>query len=403
MMNIASYYLNSPVFLAMTQNNNFKSITIDELLTNHSQYLRDDSSINDDDEEDFIFTLVCLTYWGVEKLPIIVYDYINHNLFIKFTSYHETIISSIFIDEIQNYIKNKFNKYKTIACGDSHSVGIRNDTSVVVWGCRGRRQANETPRDSFIEVTAGMYHSIAIKEDGTLIAWGDEYFDRRGDLPEGNFIRIACGDDYSIGIKDNGYLIIWCNSKEISFFRKRNFIIPDGKFIEVAAGNEYLFAIREDGIIVDLKYTYLRQPNYSSNYKDIMTHLPEGKFIQIASGHNFSSAIREDGTIITWKNIKSKKLELLPSPEGKFIKIACGYNFASAIRDNGTIITWFIDNINKEKENYEKIINSPKGRFLQIACGRSHLIAIREDGIVGSWGDDQDYQQDNVPKNRMLT
>jgi hypothetical protein len=50
-MDVASYYLDSPVFLRMTKNENFKSITIDELLeSQHAEYLRDDSEIKDNDD-----------------------------------------------------------------------------------------------------------------------------------------------------------------------------------------------------------------------------------------------------------------------------------------------------------------------------------------------------------------
>jgi hypothetical protein len=50
-MNIALYYLESPVFLRMTKNENFKSITLEELLeSEHVEYLRDDSEIKDNDD-----------------------------------------------------------------------------------------------------------------------------------------------------------------------------------------------------------------------------------------------------------------------------------------------------------------------------------------------------------------
>jgi hypothetical protein len=48
-MDIAFYYLESPVFLAITQNEKFRSITFNELLrTEHAGYLRNDSNIIDD-------------------------------------------------------------------------------------------------------------------------------------------------------------------------------------------------------------------------------------------------------------------------------------------------------------------------------------------------------------------
>jgi hypothetical protein len=132
-MNIAPYYLDSPIFLAITQNENFKSITIEELFkSKHTEYLRDDSEIIDDG--DFIFVLSCLTYWGVEKLPKIIYDYIDKNLFnINIENYND-MISSELIENIHIYIKIKFTKPKSIVCSMNYSVAIKEDRTLISWG-----------------------------------------------------------------------------------------------------------------------------------------------------------------------------------------------------------------------------------------------------------------------------
>jgi hypothetical protein len=58
--NFASYYLTSPVFMEMTKSKNFKSLTKEEILIKHYEYLRDDSEIKNID--DFLTTLVYITF-----------------------------------------------------------------------------------------------------------------------------------------------------------------------------------------------------------------------------------------------------------------------------------------------------------------------------------------------------
>jgi hypothetical protein len=58
------------------------------------------------------------------------------------------------------------------------------------------------PNTGFVGVGAGKYHSLGIKEDGSVVGWGRN--DRgQCDVPEPNtgFIAVAGAEDYSIGLK----------------------------------------------------------------------------------------------------------------------------------------------------------------------------------------------------------
>lgn len=437
----AIYYLESPVWLAMTQNENFKSITVDELLqSEHGQYLRDDSDIKDDD--DFLITLIYLTHWSVERIPKIIYDYIDKNLFtnFKFEEYYDNI-STEYIEDIYNYIKNKFgDENKTIACnlyhsfglkedhtitmwgefdwsienliplpkdklvkfacGYNHVVGIKEDGTIIAWGDNYYGQIDAPESEKFIQVVCSMHHSIALRDDGTIFIWGGDIHFSLNELPEGKFIQVACGYEFSIGLRENGTITGWGRNKnnQLKFLLDKN--IMNIKFIKIISHSYHTVALSENGSVFDFNNELLNEYDYDGSLitekrNEIMwLPAPEGKFIKIACGKRHSVAIDINGYVFTWGN--NNHDQLYDSPKGKFIKIACGKHHSVGIREDGTVVTWG-DNIFHQRDG------SPEGKFIEIACGKYHSIGLREDGTVATWGNNDWKQLDNLPLEKMLT
>ena len=61
-----------------------------------------------------------------------------------------------------------------IAAGTWHSVALRANGTVVVWGDNSLGQTNVPAGLSNVTaVAAGGSHTLALKADGTVVAWGD--------------------------------------------------------------------------------------------------------------------------------------------------------------------------------------------------------------------------------------
>lgn len=66
--------------------------------------------------------------------------------------------------------------------GTGHSLGLREDGSIVAWGNNDYFQCNvPAPNEGFIAVSGGWYHSLGLKENGTSV---------EDDDPPGNFLQI---------------------------------------------------------------------------------------------------------------------------------------------------------------------------------------------------------------------
>jgi hypothetical protein len=92
-----------------------------------------------------------------------------------------------------------------ISAGAYHSLGLKQDGSIVAWGYNSSGQCNmPSPNTGFVAVAAGMGHSLGLKQDGSIVAWGLNDFGQC-DVPSPNtsFIAIAAGSGHSLAILAN--------------------------------------------------------------------------------------------------------------------------------------------------------------------------------------------------------
>ena len=61
-----------------------------------------------------------------------------------------------------------------IAGGNSHSLALKDNGKVIVWGDNSRGQTNiPGGLSNVVAIAAGHDHSLALKSDGIVAAWGD--------------------------------------------------------------------------------------------------------------------------------------------------------------------------------------------------------------------------------------
>ena len=66
-----------------------------------------------------------------------------------------------------------FGDFTTVSAGESHSCGVRADSTVVCWGTNYDGEA-DAPPGTFTAVSAGWFHSCGVRADSTVVCWGDQ-------------------------------------------------------------------------------------------------------------------------------------------------------------------------------------------------------------------------------------
>ncbi|WP_295392505.1 CARDB domain-containing protein [uncultured Thiodictyon sp.] len=160
-----------------------------------------------------------------------------------------------------------------IAGGAEHSLALKSDGSLWVWGKNWRGQIGDgtqlTDRRSPVQImtgvaamAAGAAHSLALKTDGSLWAWGDN---SSGQLGDGSLtirlspvqvmtgvVAVAAGSAYSMAIKTDGSLWAWGDNAKGQFgdgtlaggARPRQVLTG---VAAVAAGHLHTLVLKTDG------------------------------------------------------------------------------------------------------------------------------------------------------------
>jgi alpha-tubulin suppressor-like RCC1 family protein len=252
----------------------------------------------------------------------------------------------------------------------------------------------------FIVVSAGYNHSLGIKEDGSLWVWGENTFSQLGDGatatrtspymlddgkgPGGKWVAINASAEYSQGIKEDGSLWAW-GSNTTGY-------LGDG----TTNGRSTPLKI-DDGTGSHGKWVFIEG----------------GGNIFLLYGH--AVGIREDGSLWTWgdnsqnqlgdgtttKALQPKMIDDGTGAAGKWIAATCGMAYTVAIRENGSLWAWGQNLANQLGDGTSTNRNTPtqidpgtgaSGKWIKISAIGAHTLAIREDGSLWAWGYNADGQ-----------
>ncbi|MBN2018809.1 MAG: hypothetical protein JW749_01140 [Sedimentisphaerales bacterium] len=87
-----------------------------------------------------------------------------------------------------------------VAAGEYHSLGLKQNGSIVIWGHPGAGSVPE-PNTDFTAISVNRAHSLGLKSDGSIVAWGNNDIGQCN-IPEPNtgFVAVAAGGYFSLAI-----------------------------------------------------------------------------------------------------------------------------------------------------------------------------------------------------------
>lgn len=413
---IPQYYFESGLIDKMINNNEMSNITKEYFIEKYGDTIMDDSEIIDFDH--FLNVLKCLSIWLVDKLPIIIFNYVDKNIRKNYSEIENLCLDEFLYYSYYNQIKDhiKFRtKFKQIIAKTDYYCAIKEDDSIEFWHCDILRNKHFKNNDiySYINIKYLTYCPIIIR-DGDLFQYKgfdeipiicnykfitisghyNDYvainnnknliiFDRNFKIIKeinDKFLDISCGSRHTSGIKENGTVITFSNNDfeiddQIQGIPTDTILSEKLKFDKIYCGSNYSIAIKKDKTFV--------------SWGNIIYNSNNQKYISIDIGPDYFTIITEDGILITIGNQYSvRKIDII----NKIKKISHSENHSAAIYDDNTIVEW--DN------NGIDLINTPNEKFIDISCGGGYTVGIKEDGTILSWinqyededqyGDDED-------------
>jgi alpha-tubulin suppressor-like RCC1 family protein len=253
-------------------------------------------------------------------------------------------------------------------------VSISLSGGATMWGSTsfGERNGLSQRETNWVAIAVGSFHTLGLRENGTVVAWGNNTTGGQTNVPAGltNVVAIAAGDFHNLALLENGTVRAWGGSAS----GQTN--VPSGltNVTSIAAAGAQSLALRSDGTLAAWGFTAV--PAGVSNVA------------AISAGTYHALGLRSNGTVQVWQHTD---YEYFDPPAGltNVVATASGTFHALALKEGGTITGW--------GRNWYGETNPPAGlsNVWKIAAGLDFSMALKNDGTVTAWGR-SDSGQTNV-------
>jgi alpha-tubulin suppressor-like RCC1 family protein len=243
-----------------------------------------------------------------------------------------------------------------IAAGAFHSLALKEDGSVVAWGCGEGRDLGQctvpaAATGGVTAISAGNYQSLALKQDGSVLAWGCGVIDwGQCSVPAAaatGVTAIAAGYAQSLALKDDGSVLAWgCGIDNVG-----QCTVPAAAtsgVTAISAGDYHSLALKQDGSVVAWGCTGLTSAGQPSDYGQCtVPAAATSGVIAIAAGHSHSLALKEDGSVLAWGcgtnggfNLDWGQCTVPAAATSGVTAIAAGTYQSLALKQDGAVIAW---------------------------------------------------------------
>jgi alpha-tubulin suppressor-like RCC1 family protein len=229
---------------------------------------------------------------------------------------------------------------QAISRGNGFTLALKRDGTVWSWGYNqdanagvlgnGSETDNYTPArvaglSDVVAISAGMAHSMALKKDGSVWVWGSNYFGQLGNKTLAKSLvpvqvkslreitAIAAGSEHCVALQKDGTVWVWGNTGcalplRDNTFKQLRRIEGLSDVTSIAAGNGMSYAIQRDGSAWAwgaFANGELCEGKADDEEKPVRIRGLTG-VRSISGGHNISLAIKDDGTVWAWDSTDQK-------------------------------------------------------------------------------------------------
>ena len=331
----------------------------------------------------------------------------------------------------------------------SHTVAVRNDGSVWVWGDGifgqlgdGTTSPSSVPVlvetiSNVVAASAGGFHTIALKSDGTVWGWGSTRYGQLGiEDPTAvqrtrpvrvqglsNVVAVSAGGTHNLALKSDGTVWAWGTNNNgqagdgtVSEFVYAPVRVQGLSNVKaVSAGNGYSLAVTQDGTLWGWGSNYGGINGLDGPSSGIVLGLPPDTFststpVQVAGATGLASvsaggghvvALKTDGTVLTWGSNLFGQLgdgggaaggtpRVVPGLSN-VTAVSAGLEHCIALKSDGTVWAWgrnfagMLGDGTTTDRNVPVQVANVSGAAF-IDAGLQHNGAVLSDGTVRTWG-----------------
>jgi Regulator of chromosome condensation (RCC1) repeat len=231
-----------------------------------------------------------------------------------------------------------------VAAGDYNSLALKQDGSVVAWGCGGvaADQCAVPPAatSGVTAVAAGYDHSLALKQDGSVIAWGCAAYDvGQCTVPveaTSGVIAIAAGYAHSLALKEDGSVIAWGCGDGANGGQCTVPAAASSGVVAIGAGYIHSLALKQDGSVI--AWGCALDVGQCTVPPEAMSGVTA-----IAAGDVSSLALKQNGSVIAWgcgDGYNAGQCDVPPEAASGVTAISGGFYTSLALKQDGGVVSW---------------------------------------------------------------
>lgn len=207
----------------------------------------------------------------------------------------------------------------SVAAGDEHVLGLKEDGTVVAEGSASENQCNTANWSNIIAISAGARHSAGLTADGTVMI--TEYTQAQVAKYWRNVVAISAGGSFTLAVFGDGYVGICHNN-----YRSDIDVTKWQNIVTVCAGDYHAVGVRKDGTVVATGWNGRRQCD-THTWKDITA---------VAAGSYHTVGLRKDGTVVAAGSNDEGQCNV--SKWREIVAIAAHHCHTVGLRKDGTVV-----------------------------------------------------------------
>ena len=249
-----------------------------------------------------------------------------------------------------------------VAAGQSQTVGLKSNGTVVAVGDNSAGQCNVGGWTGIIQVATGGFHAAGIKSNGTAVAVGSN---SAGECNVGGWtdiVQVAIGFFHTVGLKSDGTVVaVGSNAQGQCNVGSWTDIT------QIAAGGYYTVGLKSNGTVVAVGSNFFGQCNVGG-----WTGIT-----QIAAGGFHTVGLKANGTVVAVGDNSAGQCNI-----GGWTGITqvAASDHTLGLKANGTVVA--------VGDNYygQCDVTGWTG-IIQVAAGPLHTVGVKSDGTVVAVGD----------------
>jgi len=243
-----------------------------------------------------------------------------------------------------------------------HTVGLKNDGTVVAVGRNTSGQCNVSDWNDIIAVSTGYHHTVGLKKDGTVVAVGSSSSGVSNVSSWNDIIAVSAGEDHIVGLKKDGTVVAVGRNVE----GQRN-VSEWNDIIAISAGADYTVGLKKDGTVVAVGNNTSGQCNVSG-WNDI---------IAVSTGWWHTIGLKKDGTVVAvgWNMYNQRNV----SGWDDIIAVSGGYYHTVGLKKDVTVVA-------AGTNSHGQCDVSGWNDIIAVSAGYEHTVGLKKDGTVVAAG-----------------